>query len=58
MKKESDAYLAGFDCGLNGASITNCNFKYFATVGSKIEWERGKKKGDREKNKPIKLVKS
>lgn len=40
------AYTAGFDCGRNGASMTNCHFRYFASEPLKNAWENGKSAGD------------
>lgn len=37
-----DAYQMGYDCGLNGANQTNCNFALFDTPERKADWERGK----------------
>lgn len=40
------AYMAGFDCGQNGATMTNCHFRYFASVPLKNAWENGKSAGE------------
>lgn len=40
------AYMAGFDCGQNGATMTNCHFRYFATEQLKAAWEQGKSVGE------------
>lgn len=47
--KEKTAYEHGYDCGINGANQTNCNFTIFSTPEKTKEWERGKK--DAEKSK-------
>jgi len=28
---KEEAYQAGYDCGINGATTGNCHFSYFAT---------------------------
>jgi hypothetical protein len=39
-------YLAGYDCGLNGANEKNCHFGWFSTVAHTRAWEHGKADGD------------
>lgn len=46
-EKEAESY--GYDCGKNGANMTNCNFRIFATRELTKAWERGKARADREK---------
>lgn len=46
FKTPQDAYAAGRACGLEGATLTNCHFTYFATPELTKEWERGKKDGE------------
>jgi len=41
------AYGAGFDAGINGPSIVNCDFRWFGSQESMREWERGNKAGKR-----------
>lgn len=43
------AYKHGYDCGLNGSNITNCDFSIFSTPENTKAWEQGKK--DAEKGK-------
>ena len=43
QSSEPEAYKAGFDCGVNGANISNCHFRFFATREMTSEWERGKR---------------
>ena len=47
MKEEikTKEYEAGYDAGLNGANLINCDFRLFATPGQTKEWERGNKEG-------------
>ena len=42
----SELFLAGLDCGLNGASVRNCHFGLFSSREKTTEWEAGKKMGD------------
>lgn len=44
-KTEDEAYKAGFDNGLNGASMDNCHFAFFATPEKTKSWEQGSKDG-------------
>lgn len=50
MTKEK-AYKLGFDCGLNGSNLTNCDFRIFSTPEFTKEWERGKLDGENVKEK-------
>lgn len=43
------AYKMGYDCGVNGASDTNCYFSIFANPESTKSWEQGKKDADKSK---------
>ena len=43
------AYKMGYDCGLNGANTTNCDFHIFSSLEFTTEWERGQKQGDKER---------
>lgn len=48
-QKRSDlqhAYDMGYDCGLNGANTTNCDFRNFSSPEFTQEWERGQRDGD------------
>lgn len=40
------AYQFGYDCGLNGATLTNSSFGIFSTPENTREWERGKREGE------------
>lgn len=42
-------YEAGFECGKNGANTTNCHFSFFSSPERTVEWEKGKKDGERAK---------
>ena len=42
------AYKAGFDCGKNGADLINSNYKWFGSMDSTQEWQRGKRDADEE----------
>ncbi|MCK5016525.1 MAG: hypothetical protein KAS32_05565 [Candidatus Peribacteraceae bacterium] len=46
---ERDAYLAGFDCAINGASAHNCHMDHFMTSMSIAAWEMGKRDGEAER---------
>jgi len=46
---KSYAYKMGYDCGLNGANETNCNFGIFSTPENTKLWEEGKKDADKVK---------
>lgn len=47
------AYKMGYDCGLNGSTLTNCDFHIFSSPENTKEWERGKKEAEQIKsNKP------
>lgn len=48
-KSESDCYNAGYDCGKNGVTASNCCFSFFRTPEMTKEWERGKEQAEREK---------
>ena len=51
-KKDEDyAYRMGYDCGLNGANMTNCSASIFGTPENTREWERGKKTAELLKGK-------
>lgn len=41
-RSEEEAYKAGIDCGLNGATTQNCHFSLFATPELMKAWEMGK----------------
>jgi len=45
-----EAYNLGYDCGINGPNLTNCNFKIFSTPENTKAWERGKKDGENSKH--------
>ena len=40
--EQTYAYRMGFDCGKNGANLSNCFFGIFDTEEHTKEWERGK----------------
>lgn len=42
-KNEDYAYKMGYDCGLNGSTLTNCAFGIFSSPENTKSWERGKK---------------
>jgi hypothetical protein len=35
-------YEAGYNCGMHGANLTNCHFRFFSNVDDKDMWESGK----------------
>lgn len=41
------AYQMGFDCGKNGANITNCDPSVFSSPANTRRWENGKKDAER-----------
>lgn len=45
---ERDAYSAGFDCAINGANTTNCNYSHFSSPLHTAAWESGKRDGEKE----------
>lgn len=59
--KKSESYKAGFDCGLNGADLKNCNWSLFGTDEKLKEWEQGKADGlkakAQQKKKRVRIVK-
>lgn len=44
-------YAAGRDCAKNGPNEVNCHFRWFGSVETTSEWERGKRDGDKEGEK-------
>ena len=48
-KTEQNCYDAGYDCGMNGVSATNCCFSFFSSKEKTAEWERGKKQAEIDK---------
>ncbi|MES2134477.1 MAG: hypothetical protein V4506_19175 [Bacteroidota bacterium] len=54
-KEEKAAYAAGYDCGLNGVTESNCDFKFFMNPNHTKEWERGKKDGEAKRDEPLKV---
>jgi ribosome modulation factor len=46
---EERAYRLGYDCGMNGANLTNCNFSIFQLPYWTAAWERGKADGEKVK---------
>lgn len=46
MKDATYAYKMGYDCGMNGASLTNSNYAIFSCPENTSEWERGKREGE------------
>jgi hypothetical protein len=47
-----EPYMAGYDCGLNGANEKNCHFGWFATQAHTTAWEHGKADGERDRGEP------
>ena len=47
---KEEAYKAGYDCGLNGATTENCHFSYFATRELMLEHTRGVKDSESKNN--------
>ena len=47
MKDKTYAYKMGYDCGLNGSTLTNCAFGIFSSQENTKEWERGKKDAEK-----------
>ena len=45
------AYELGLDCGQNGSNENNCHFTIFSDPENTKEWERGKRDGERLKQK-------
>ncbi len=43
--KTHPAYLAGYDAGVNGANMSNCNFALFGTQDTMTLWEAGQRDG-------------
>lgn len=50
------SYDAGYDAGLNGASIRNAHFGFFGSPKATQAWERGKKAGDKARAKADKVA--
>lgn len=50
-KTPEQAYKAGYDQGLNGASLLNSCFTFFVTQALSEEWERGSADGKIEYDK-------
>lgn len=52
------AYSFGYDAGLNGPNEINCSFRIFSDPEFTKAWERGKAKGEKEKQKKssIKII--
>jgi len=44
-KTMDECYKQGYNCGLNGATTTNCHFSLFATPDKTARWEVGKRDG-------------
>ena len=49
MTDENNSYEGGYDCGLNGANMINCNFSFFSCIEKTKAWENGKSDGEEEK---------
>ncbi len=47
---EQQAYAAGFDREMHGASPENCHFRFFACRALTTEWERGCLDAQRQKD--------
>lgn len=43
IDKEHHAYVAGWNCGMLGANMENCNFAIFNSPENMKLWEQGKK---------------
>ncbi len=43
VSSKREAYLAGFDCGKNGANLDNCNYRLFSSQELTNCWSDGKK---------------
>lgn len=52
-RSEAEAYHLGYDCGLNGASITNSHFSIFSSPENMKEWERGKRDGEAKRREAV-----
>jgi len=44
-----EAYDHGYDCGLNGANLTNCHFSIFQSQDNTAAWNEGKKDGEEDR---------
>jgi hypothetical protein len=44
-------YNMGYDCGMNGANTTNCNFGLFSSAENTAAWEAGKAQAEQDKKK-------
>lgn len=49
IETQSEAYLAGYNCGYMRPDERNCNSKYFATKEQLSEWTKGRDDGERDK---------
>ena len=49
---EDSAYVAGYDCGMNGADDKNCHFSIFSSPENTMAWEKGKREAERCKYNP------
>lgn len=49
MEEKTYEYKMGYDAGLNSPNEINCNFRLFNSPEQTKEWERGNKKGLKEK---------
>lgn len=45
--RDNPHYAAGYDAGLNGPNMTNCNFALFGSPENKTLWEQGNADGKR-----------
>lgn len=44
-RTKKEAYKAGYDCGINGATTKNCHFAFFATKELSESHSKGTKDG-------------
>lgn len=51
--ERSPEYLAGFDCGINGANTTNSNFMHFLSPAKTKDWEAGKADAEKSNKKQM-----
>ncbi len=55
-KTKPTPFQHGYHCGLNGPDTINSHFSIFSTQESTEQWEKGKKAGERAKNKPKRKI--
>ena len=52
-RDKNESYIAGFDCGYNGATKENCHFALFSSIENTEYWEQGKKDGEEQRKKDM-----